>query len=258
MRHKTRQILLILGVFVVVGISIWGISILNKTHKIDTSSYPTAEEITEEKTKNETKNPVSQDYIDNAPYMKESSYKGGKEIPESVFQIPFQKTDNYTPNTELEKTVSEKRLEAYKETAENFVQTVYSHSYHDYVSDIDTISEDYKNLTDSLVYVVDDDVYEPNIFLEQCADSIVDSKSAVDVNFVTDTGLIYEDFGRDYIRGVIEFKVNESDNINAIEAMFHVKGIETGKKYRRIVEFQINRPLSNGNLSVVEISFLNP
>lgn len=224
-----------------------------KEIEVDTSSFETAEEVSSADEIQEGALP--DEFVNDAPYLKDTTYSGGNSIPSSIFQMPFQKTDEYTPNKELTEAVGEDTIEQVRQTAEKFLDCIANKNYRDFTSKADTINTQISDLCEPCLFVPDVTLYEDiNDYIEMVSDQFVDSESVIEAKLVTDNSLVYKDFGSAYVRGMIEFTVKDTKDMGAIEELLRVKDIQVGKKYRRMIEFRISGSKNSG-FKVAEVLY---
>ena len=77
-------------------------------------------------------------------------------------------------------------------------------------------------------------------YFEQISDLFVNTNLDLLTEFKTDNSLIYADEQSFFVRGSLEFKVMNTDNMNAVMQLLHVKDITPGIKYRRMMEVQLS------------------
>lgn len=144
------------------------------------------------------------------PYINDVNYTEAYEYPD-VYKYPFQKSEDYVSNKELCKEFSQGSITSLTQKVRDYFKTAYNTGYRDISSDtasyVTAMSKFYnpdtKIFSDS--YPVEGSEYwEPNEYIEELANTIVEKRLELDGEFVTNNSLVYQD-GYTWVRGVLVY-----------------------------------------------------
>ena len=75
--------------------------------------------------------------VEQTSYVAETNYSGA-DVPAELYEIPFQKTDDYIRNLDLSKQLSSDEMREYIISATDYLKTIYGNSYISIAADQDS------------------------------------------------------------------------------------------------------------------------
>ena len=171
-------------------------------------------------------------------YAIETSYAGDTYVPASLFKYPFRKTVNYISNKEYINRIGYENCKILSSRAQEALEKSFNISYStlerdEYLEMLDT----YYSKTN--VLIVDKyDIFAE--YSEEIADTIVslskDNSLVMEAKCYTDPCMVYYDDGYSIVRSKVLYEVYSCTDIEKLESVMGIKGIEPGKPFAVIYE----------------------
>lgn len=156
--------------------------------------------------------------IEDTTYIVDTCYSGA-DLSYELYDIPFQKTEDYVMNKKMITAVTDTEFETYVNTAEAYVELLFGNNYRDVASGSEEFIKSY-----SAFYVEEEilhlDAGTSTNVLEKAnalVETYVDNEIAMDGVFKTDKSLIYEDGHIYYLRGELTITTRNGDGAKLLE-----------------------------------------
>lgn len=171
---------------------------------------------------NETKGEIisTPQEVEDTDYVVETNYTGA-DVPAVLYAVPFQKTDSYETNIEIQEYTSDEELQAYLTVAANYCKAVFGNSY----LNIEENQEAFLSSIES--YCMSGQTFyegEELVTAEEYAQSLmefyIDNKIDASVTFDTDRSLVYRDSYLYYVRGALNITINGQSACDAYKDKF--------------------------------------
>lgn len=160
--------------------------------------------------------------VEQTSYVAETNYSGA-DVPAQLYEIPFQKTDDYIKNLDLSKQLSSDEMREYIISATDYLKTVYGNSYIKIAADQDTFLNTVNGRSDEDGYVAEmNDQENISDYGSELMQMYVDNKVDASVEYKTDKSLLYGDLCRYYLRGAMTIEVNGENACNAYSDMLGI------------------------------------
>lgn len=159
---------------------------------------------------------------DKADKVKRSSYYSdvtynGEDVPYYLFEVPFQKTENYIPNKDLSEKLSEDALNDYTSETKKYLAVLFDKSYRDVINDQEGFMDSYEEMFPSEdVFSKEENTEKDQSFSEKLMEWYVDNRATVEEEYVTGKPLLYGDMGLYVLRGSLELRIASADNEKAV------------------------------------------
>ncbi|MEE1255589.1 MAG: hypothetical protein UHN47_03635 [Lachnospiraceae bacterium] len=171
-------------------------------------------------------------------YSYETCYAGKPYLPERLFSVPFQKTDDYIMNKELVKQLGTENTEMVAERAKSIFVPLFNivHKDTDNMDTLRTLMQENMTKGFSLILGEDNVVYGR----EACSDRIIkwamDNGISMEASMQTDKCMVYYDQNALIVRGMLTFTITECDSIEELRNAYGMENMQLGKDYSVIVE----------------------
>lgn len=146
--------------------------------------------------------------VEQTTYVADTNYTGA-DVPAELYEIPFQKTEDYIKNMDLIKQLSKDEIWQYVVTATHYFKDVYGNNYISISSDQDGFMEKINGIDQDSGYAVQmNDADLVTDFGSNLMQMYVDNKIEASVDYSTDQSLLYSDMYRYYLRGAMTITVS--------------------------------------------------
>lgn len=160
--------------------------------------------------------------VEQTSYVAETNYSGAN-VPAELYEIPFQKTDDYIRNLDLSKQLSSNEMREYIISATDYLKTIYGNSYISIAADQDSFLNAVNGRSNEDGYVAEmNDQENISDYGSELIQMYVDNKVDASVEYKTDKSLLYGDLCRYYLRGAMTIEVNGENACNAYSDMLGI------------------------------------
>lgn len=168
-------------------------------------------------------------------YTSDTVYNGYPHLGKSLFEIPFQKTDNYISNLELiSDTMTTDDAKELVKSSKNCVNNIFNISTGSVEVQRDNI---YQSLSSNFVLEHNGtEYYGTGKAADELNRIYVESGITMESEYISDKCLVYYDENQLIVRGILYFTVYEASDLNPIESLMGIDDIELGKEYSVIIE----------------------
>lgn len=174
-------------------------------------------------------------------YAYETCYAGDPYMPERLFLIPFQKTEDYIMNKELINQLDSENVAIIAERAKSIFVPLFNIVHKD-TSNMDSLRVIMQENMDkgfSIILAEDNVIYGS----KSCSDRIIgwamDNGISMEASMQTDKCMVYYDQHTLIVRGMMTFSINECTSIETLSDSFNIENLQLGKDYSVIVEIHM-------------------
>lgn len=170
-------------------------------------------------------------------YAGDTVFKGN-ELYSQIYNIPFQKTDNYISNEELLKKVTPDEITKYLKTTTSFFDFLFNKNHKDIVRDQDAFTQEY-----ALFFGDKEKATERAGVLTEW---YVDNKVTCVCKSLTDKSLIYKDNYSYFVRAQVNLTVYSDSGCDKFKDLYGIK-LENGEETAIVIEAEF-MPGSNNQI----------
>lgn len=136
--------------------------------------------------------------VEQTSYVAETNYSGA-DVPAELYEIPFQKTDDYIRNLDLSKQLSSDEMREYIISATDYLKTIYGNSYISIAADQDSFLNAVNGRSNEDGYVAEmNDQENVSDHGSELIQMYVDNKVDASVEYKTDKSLLYVEYDGKY------------------------------------------------------------
>lgn len=170
-------------------------------------------------------------------YVTETSYDGTKKLDPLVFAYPFKKSQFYISNKELVDILDKSKLDKLQQRAEDFILEYYQIDSRNLILEYGEKENRIKSFfpeETTILNAISESV-DTKIYVDDYLKAIADAELQTAVTFTTDKCLVFEELSGYSIRGILEIKVfNYNDMIDL--SQYYQWELMKGNTYKIIID----------------------
>lgn len=177
-------------------------------------------ELTNEVKKEKTKN-----------YLAETIYDGTGEVPYKLYEVPFEKSEEYISNKEYLPSLSDEKINQLQDDIKNFFELNYNTGYRTMSSNPQSFIDSFKKAYCNNYIVVNDVELSTEDYAKNIIEDYINNNISMSAEFITDKSLIYYDSTITYVRGLLKIKVFSGNDLTELGKRLQIDNMEIGKEY---------------------------
>ncbi len=182
----------------------------------------------------------------------ETCYTGDPYLADALFEIPFQRSENYVCNADFIKEIGTDNALLMTDKAKETVSALFDKSYQERDSADETLTG---LLADGITVVFADGTVSEGAAdtVKMINDWFVRSKTSMEAHLTTDKCMVYYDGGMVIVRGEFVFAVYNSDDFETIKSNLGMEDLQNGERRSCVMELEFMSPTNRADFSTYKL-----